>query len=197
MLSGRLTQLALRTIDRIAPNRNPERPAHLRTGRRGEEDAYFYLRRRGYVMVARNYRTARYHGEIDLIGWDKEVLCFIEVKTRTTRDVKPAEAAVDRKKRRDLRAVIRDYLRTLPRRQFPEPPAWRFDVVTVHYDRPANSSQRATKDSRSNRGGLDVEYQQTPSHPAAKGGTTARQPAYDRRAAPHTFELFQNAALSS
>jgi Uncharacterised protein family UPF0102 len=34
-------------------------------------------------------------GEIDLIGWEKDVLGFIEVKTRTTHDVKPAEAAVD------------------------------------------------------------------------------------------------------
>lgn len=113
-------------------------PAHLRTGRRGEEDAYFYLRKKGYVMVARNFRTARHRGEIDLIGWAKDrgedVLCFIEVKTRTTRDVKPAHAAVDRKKRRDLRVVIRDYLRLLPRRQFPQAPTWRFDVVTVYYD---------------------------------------------------------------
>jgi len=81
MLSGRLTQVVIRVVDRIVPSRDPERPAHLRIGRRGEEDAYFYLRRRGYVMVARNYRTARHHGEIDLIGWDKDVLCFIEVKS--------------------------------------------------------------------------------------------------------------------
>lgn len=129
MLSGRLTQLALRTIDRIAPNRNPERPAHLRTGRRGEEDAYFYLRRRGYVMVARNYRTARYHGEIDLIGWDKNVLCFIEVKTRTSHAVKPAEAAVDQSKKRELSAVAREYLRHLP----PDC-TFRFDIVSVYYE---------------------------------------------------------------
>jgi putative endonuclease len=103
-------------------------------GRRGEEDAYFYLRRRGYVVVARNYRTARHHGEIDLIAWDKDVLCFIEVKTRTTRDVKPAQAAVDRKKRHDLRIMIRDYLRRLPQRQFAELPRWRFDVITVYCD---------------------------------------------------------------
>ena len=79
--------------------------------------------------MARNFRTARHHGEIDLIGWDKDVLCFIEVKTRTTHDVKPAAAAVDREKRRAIRVVIRDYLRTLP-----EPPQWRFDVVTVYYE---------------------------------------------------------------
>jgi putative endonuclease len=107
----------------------PEETAqHQRTGRRGEEDVYFHLRRLGYVMVARNFRTPRRRGEIDLIGWDGDVLCFVEVKTRTTRDVKPAEAAVDRDKRRELNAVAREYLRFLP-------PSieWRFDVVSVYY----------------------------------------------------------------
>src|SRR6266576_4530532 len=136
MISAGLTQAALRLLDRVAKKTGEDKtPAHLRTGRRGEEDAYFYLRRRGYIMVARNCRTDRHHGEIDLIGWDKDVLCFIEVKTRTTHDVKPAAAAVDRKKRHDLRIVIRDYLHSLPERQFPELPQWRFDVVTVYYER--------------------------------------------------------------
>lgn len=155
-----MVRTALRLLDRVRvkPESNENIPAHLVTGRRGEEDAYFYLRRRGYVIVARNYRTARHRGEIDLIGWDKDVLCFIEVKTRTTRAVKPAEAAVDRKKRHDLRAVIRDYVRTLPKRQFPEPPAWRFDVIAVFYEREGQQDLRSC-------------------HP--------------------TFELFQNAALSS
>jgi putative endonuclease len=111
MLSGRVTQTVLRLLDRITPNG---------------------LRLK--AVPARNFRTARHHGEIDLIGWDKDVLCFIEVKTRTTRDVKPAAAAVDRKKRHDLRVVIRDYLRLLPERIFPDPPQWRFDVVTVYYE---------------------------------------------------------------
>ena len=144
MISGYITQASLKFMDRIARIRTgkmpaeKQLPAHLRTGRRGEEDAYFYLRRKGYIMVARNFRTSRHRGEIDLIGWAKDrgedVLCFIEVKTRTTRDVKPAHAAVDRKKRRDLRVVIRDYLHSLPRRQFPEAPTWRFDVITVYYE---------------------------------------------------------------
>jgi putative endonuclease len=135
VLPARITDAALRLLDQLLPNSTKDKtPAHLRAGRRGEEEAYFYLRRRGYVMVARNFRSARHHGEIDLIGWDKDVLCFIEVKTRTTRDVKPAEAAVDRKKRRDLKTVIRDYLHSLPQKHFPEPPQWRFDLITVYYD---------------------------------------------------------------
>jgi putative endonuclease len=107
--------MLLRGLDHLVPkSARASVPPHLLTGKRGEEDAYFYLRQKGYIMVARNFRTARHHGEIELIGWDdkQDVLCFIEVKTRTTRDVKPAEAAVDRKKRHDLRIVIRDYLRS-------------------------------------------------------------------------------------
>ena len=131
MLS-RFTQTTLRVLDRCGFGGFSEErvPAHQRTGRRGEEDAYFYLRKRGYVMVARNYRSPRRRGEIDLVAWDREVLCFIEVKTRTSREVKPAEAAVDREKRRELSGMAREYLRGIP-----ESVPWRFDVVSVYYDR--------------------------------------------------------------
>ena len=81
--------------------------------------------------MARNYRSARRRGEIDLIGWDRDVLCFIEVKTRTSHEVKPAEAAVDREKRRELAGMARDYLRRLR-----EDVQWRFDVVSIYYESP-------------------------------------------------------------
>src|SRR5579863_9302983 len=129
--SGRFTQAAVWVLDWVAERTLPAEdiPVHQRTGRRGEEAAYFYLRRLGYVMVARNFRSSRRRGEIDLIGWDKDVLCFIEVKTRTTHDVKPAEAAVDRDKQRSLAAVARDYLRHLPASC-----PWRFDVLSIYYE---------------------------------------------------------------
>src|ERR1700691_4751644 len=128
--SGRITQATVRALDWIAERTLPAENIsdHQRTGRRGEEAAYFYLRRLGYVMVARNFRSPRCRGEIDLIGWDNDVLCFVEVKTRTTRDVKPGEAAVDRHKRRLIAAVAREYLR-----RFPPSCQWRFDVVSVYY----------------------------------------------------------------
>jgi putative endonuclease len=132
MFQGRLTQATVRALDWLSDRTlPPERvPAHQRTGRRGEEDAYFYLRRRGYVIIARNYRSPHYRGELDLAGWDGDVLCFIEIKTRSTHAVKPAEAAVDYAKQRELGLVAHDFLRSLP-------PScqWRFDVVSVYYDR--------------------------------------------------------------
>jgi putative endonuclease len=130
VFSGQLTRAAVCFLDWLALLILPAVTIaeHYRTGRRGEEAAYFYLRRLGYTMVARNFRTPRCRGEIDLIGWDADVLCFVEVKTRTTRDVKPGEAAVDRHKRRQIAAVVREYLR-----RFPPSCQWRFDVVSVYY----------------------------------------------------------------
>src|SRR5262249_61507415 len=112
----RFTRCAVRALDWLAERTlKPEDiPDHLRTGRRGEEDAYFHLRDLGYIMVARNFRSPRRRGDLDLIGWDKDVLCFIEVKTRTSHAVKPAEAAVDQHKKRELSAVAREFLRHFP-----------------------------------------------------------------------------------
>jgi putative endonuclease len=138
MFRGGLTHSILRALDWLVAKRGrpDDTPEHLRTGRRGEEDAYFYLRRRGYIMIARNYRSPHSHAELDLVGWDGDTLCFIEVKTRTSHDVKPAEAAVDRYKQKGLRLVARDFLRHMP-----EDCRWRFDIVSVYYvhgsDRPS------------------------------------------------------------
>jgi putative endonuclease len=138
MFSGRLTHATIRILDWIAAKTLPIEnvPDHLRTGRRGEEAAYFYLRKLGYVMVARNFRSPNRRGEIDLIAWHNDVLCFVEVKTRTTHDVKPAEAAVDRDKRHDILAVAREYLRHLPASS-----QWRLEVVSVYYDQRSDQPQ--------------------------------------------------------
>ena len=131
ILSGQATHALLCLLDWLAARTLPpdQTAPHRRTGRRGEEAAYFHLRKLGYTMVARNFRSPRCRGEIDLIGWENDVLCFIEVKTRTTRDVKPGEAAVDRHKRRLVAAVARDF-----RRRLPPKCQWRFDVVSVYYE---------------------------------------------------------------
>ena|SRR5882762_59481 len=132
MLAGRFTHATIRALDWFAERTLPAEkiPDRHRTGRRGEEDAYFHLRKLGYTMVARNFRSPRCRGEIDLIGWEADVLCFIEVKTRTSHDVKTPEAAVDRHKRREIAAVAREYLR-----RGPPSCQWRFDIVSVYYEK--------------------------------------------------------------
>jgi len=122
-----LVQTIIRALDRLSPAK--QRAAHLYTGERGEEAAYFHLRKLGYVMVARNYRSPRRRGEIDLIGWDKDELCFIEVKTKSSKAFIPAEVAVDAEKQHDLREVAREYLRKVPGE-----PVVRFDIASVYFE---------------------------------------------------------------
>ena len=90
----------------------------------------------GIHIPGPQFRSPNRRGEIDLIGWHENILCFVEVKTRTTHDVKPAEAAVDREKRREILAVAREYLRHLPASC-----PWRLDVVSVYYDQPSSQPQ--------------------------------------------------------
>jgi putative endonuclease len=141
----RLLEIALDFLGRLAHllpwGRKAQTRAHLATGRRGETDAYFHLRRQGYVIVARNFRSRRRRGEIDLVGWDGDMLCFIEVKTRTSREVKPPEAAVDQEKRRELAAMAREYCRRSPRSGQRDPLTFRFDIVSVYYESPTEAPQ--------------------------------------------------------
>jgi putative endonuclease len=123
----KLIMQALRLTQRALPQ---PRTAHLRTGSEGETDAYLFLRGEGYRIVATNFRVPQNRGEIDLIAWDGEVLCFVEVKTRTGEGLVPPEAAVGGAKQSHIRSVARSYLHRLPGEQ--DPPC-RFDVVSVTY----------------------------------------------------------------
>ena len=109
----------------------PERSKDVarRTGVRGETYAYWYLRRLGYVFVARNYMPRSAKGEIDLVGFDGQTLAFVEVRTRTVRDDLSAlpELSVTEEKQRVL---VRTAKRFLAERHMPEV-ACRFDVVAI------------------------------------------------------------------
>src|SRR5215470_12506441 len=86
----------LRRMDALAGRWRGRREAeHLRTGIRGEREALFHLRTLGYTVVAQRWKTPKLRGDVDLIAWDGEWLCFVEVKTRSSRDLVTAEAAID------------------------------------------------------------------------------------------------------
>lgn len=107
-----------------------------RAGIRGETYAYWYLRRHGYIFIARNFMPRGAKGEIDLIGYDGETLAFVEVRTRTTRAEFTAlpELSVTTDKQR---MVVRTAQRFLAERHVRECPC-RFDVVAID-NRPGSS----------------------------------------------------------
>ena len=112
-----------------APPRQKQLPEHLLTGLAGEDAAFFELLRKGYTVVARRWSAGNVAGDVDLIAWQGALLCIVEVKTRTARDMTPAEAAVDGNKRRILRKLARAYTRQLPQAELPQV---RFDVMSVY-----------------------------------------------------------------
>ena len=89
------TRLVARSLEITSRHFGKMAPEHLMTARCGEMEAYFYLREQGYRIVAKNFRTPHNRGEIDLIGWDHGVLCFVEVKTHSQPGLVPPEMAVD------------------------------------------------------------------------------------------------------
>ena len=96
-------------------------------GRRGEDLAHRYLRARGFIVVARNYRLSSGDGEADVIAWEADTLVFIEVKSRQTADFGPPGRAIGEEKRDHLLRVAREYTRKTAT-------PWeriRFDVVSV------------------------------------------------------------------
>ena len=107
-------------------------------GQLGESYAAAYLDQLGYRLVAanftlpvgRNLRGAIINAEIDLIAYDGDTLCFIEVKTRSSDWFAPPEVNVDLRKRRQITRAARVYRQMLGIETEPH----RYDVVTVIID---------------------------------------------------------------
>ena len=77
-------------------------------GARGETLALAYLQKRGYALVAKNYRALRC--EVDLILRDGETLVFAEVKARASSAYGLAREAVTPAKQRNIIKAAEVYL---------------------------------------------------------------------------------------
>jgi putative endonuclease len=115
----------------------------LELGRRGEALAAAYLQHLGYGLVASNFTLpvgrnrlgVPINVEIDLVAYQGETLCFVEVKSRASDWFAPPQVNVDRRKQRQIARAARAY-----RRMFGlvgEP--YRYDVVTIVFGDEANS----------------------------------------------------------
>lgn len=105
---------------------------HNLTGNTGEALAAIYLSEKGYDILHRNWRHARW--EVDIIADKNSILHFVEVKTRRTRKFGHPEEQVDKKKIQNLLNAAEAYLYLQPQ--------WKrvqFDIlsVTLLKDEPA------------------------------------------------------------
>jgi putative endonuclease len=101
-------------------------------GRKGEDVAHRYLRSRGLNVVARRFRLEDGSGEIDLIARDRNILVFVEVKTRRTDSYGAPERAVGVEKERKLVRAARSYVL----RAGADWSQVRFDVISVVLAKP-------------------------------------------------------------
>lgn len=97
----------------------------MREGRRGERIACRYLMRKGFDILARRYRGRS--GELDIIAFETDVLVFVEVKARRTRDFGEPWQFVDWQKQQKLRRTAEDFIADHDMGRY----AYRFDIVSV------------------------------------------------------------------
>jgi putative endonuclease len=101
--------------------------ARVKLGRAGEDLAADQLRRRGYAIVARNYRCAG--GEIDLVARHGAAWVFVEVRTRRGTAFGTPEESVTPRKRRHLLTAAKTYLTENALADVD----WRIDFVGVEF----------------------------------------------------------------
>ena len=81
---------------------------NLDLGKLGENIVADSLKKDGFKILIQNYKTRR--GEIDIIVIKDDLLCFVEVKTRSNNDISMYEIVTNTKQKRIAKAAL-DFLR--------------------------------------------------------------------------------------
>ena len=97
-------------------------------GRKGEERAVVYLKKRGYYILAQNYHTR--YGELDIVCRKGDKLIFVEVKTRRSTAYGWPEEAITKSKISHLKKAAAIYLDAFE----PSFRELRFDVITILWE---------------------------------------------------------------
>jgi len=98
---------------------------HLLLGRKGERIACRYLMRQGFDILARRYQSGA--SELDLIAFEQEILVFLEVKTRSSRQYGDPWEYVDWQKQQLLRRAAEEFIADWNLEHY----SYRFDIVSV------------------------------------------------------------------
>ncbi|CAN5703198.1 hypothetical protein BH20ACI4_BH20ACI4_33560 [soil metagenome] len=104
-------------------------------GKKGEKLAADFLKRKGYELVLSNFKVpigrnrlgVQISGEIDIIAIENNVLCFVEVKTRSSDEYSTPQSAVDLRKQRQITRTARVYRKIFNLNKM----KFRYDVVGI------------------------------------------------------------------
>jgi putative endonuclease len=115
---------------RLLPDEEPGYvdPSTVERGGVGESIASRFLIDQGYRIVERNFRMKL--GELDIVAFDRDVLCFVEVRMRATGEFGHAADTVDGRKRAKVSRAALLYLMV----RKPSFECARFDVVAITGD---------------------------------------------------------------
>lgn len=97
---------------------------HIKTGQLGEQLGAIYLTEKGYLVQAINWRHSRW--EVDVIAAKENVLHFIEIKTRRSKQFGLPEEKVGKKKIMNLINAAEEYLYQNPQWQ-----RIQFDILAI------------------------------------------------------------------
>ncbi len=97
------------------------------TGRKGEQFAAEYYRKKGYEITKMNYHSR--YGEIDVIAESDSEIIFCEVKTRSPKALTNPSDSVDLRKQEKLTLTAFRYLEETGNEKMP-----RFDVFEVWHN---------------------------------------------------------------
>ena len=113
----------------------------IEKGRKGEQLAIDFLKKKGIEIIAKNVRTE--YGEIDIIARHNAELLFIEVKTRYTKEFGEPETAITHQKRKHMINSARAYLME----NYEKDPVWRIDVIAINMNKKGKSTIRWFKNA--------------------------------------------------
>lgn len=125
----------------LSKNSSDKNITAVSIGASGEETAVKILKKEGYKILERNYRTKM--GEIDIIALDGEYTCFVEVKFRKNDNFGDPGDFIDERKRQKIIKTAQYY--AVKKGIYDSP--MRFDAVLINAEKGKNKGAEVIKDA--------------------------------------------------
>lgn len=105
-------------------------------GNTGERLACGALKKKGYLIIEKNYRCR--YGEIDIIARQKDFLVFVEVRSKSDNSFGTPEESITTQKKQKLISTALEYINS----HKDTPPDWRIDFVAIDFDTKGKKASR-------------------------------------------------------